>query len=76
MSSSQREDVSAARELLTLCSRYYRNGDLYPDCWHEPRRGASCRHLPRRCAVYNAVYAILHYLADADFANPEVSGEY
>ncbi len=33
----QPDDVKGARELLQLCSRYYHNGDLYPDCMYARR---------------------------------------
>ena len=57
------------RELLYLCSRHYHSGDLYPDCKHVQK---PCRHIPRQCTVYNAVYTILHFLVDDGFMAPKV----
>ena len=68
----QPEDVSRTRRLLLECSRYLRGGELYPDCQFDPAR--PCRHIPPRCTRYNAVYTILHFLADDSFALPGVSG--
>ncbi|TRY78598.1 hypothetical protein TCAL_06908 [Tigriopus californicus] len=58
------EDVQYTKELLYLCSRYYHNGDLFPDCMHSQRH---CRHIPKLCATYNAVYNIFHFLTDDQF---------
>ena len=68
----QPEDVSRTRRLLLECSRYLRGGELYPDCQFDPAR--PCRHIPPACTRYNAVYTILHFLADDKFMLPGVSG--
>lgn len=62
------DDVAVTRRLLLDCSRYFRGGELYPDCQFDPVR--PCRHIPTRCTRYNAVYTILHFLADDNFVLP------
>ena len=72
LSNKQPDDVARTRRLLLDCSRYFRGGELYPDCQFDPVR--PCRHIPPRCTRYNAVYTILHFLADDKFMLPGVSG--
>ena len=59
--------VEKTKQLLSTCYGYYINGTLKPNCWDFRRNGTtlgSCNSVPRRCTTFNAVYNILHYLAD------------
>ncbi|XP_055677193.1 protein dispatched [Lutzomyia longipalpis] len=55
------EDVAIVRELLLQCFPYYHSLKLSNDCVH-----LKC-NVPAECTQFNAVYNILHYLADVDF---------
>ncbi|XP_036309270.1 protein dispatched homolog 1 isoform X2 [Pipistrellus kuhlii] len=66
-------DVAHTLKLLRACAKHYQNGTLEPDCWDAAARRKDqlkCAHVPRKCAKYNAVYQILHYLVDKDFLAP------
>ncbi|XP_005097030.2 protein dispatched homolog 1-like [Aplysia californica] len=71
-------DVTVVRRLLTRCAPFFHNFSLGPNCagdvdaWfyspqHPPR---PCPGVPQRCKKYNAVYHILHFLADSTFLFP------
>ncbi|KTG33360.1 hypothetical protein cypCar_00035414 [Cyprinus carpio] len=66
-------DVSHTLKILRSCAKYYHNGTLGPECWDMTTRkkDLKCGNVPRKCAKYNAVYQIFHFLVDKDFLNPK-----
>ncbi|XP_058813759.1 protein dispatched [Topomyia yanbarensis] len=64
------EDIAMAKTLLFDCFQYYHNMKLSNDCVR-----SSCV-VPNECKQHNAVYNILHYLADADFIKLNESSEF
>ncbi|KAI0222764.1 hypothetical protein LSAT2_025972 [Lamellibrachia satsuma] len=63
-------DVAYVENLLTTCVTYYRSLSLLADCYDAEANGGryrQCNSIPAPCKRYNAVYDILHYLADVDF---------
>ncbi|XP_029790807.1 protein dispatched homolog 1 isoform X1 [Suricata suricatta] len=69
-------DVAHTLKLLRACAKHYHNGTLGPDCWDAAARRKGqlkCTGVPRKCTKYNAVYQILHYLADKDFMAPKAT---
>ncbi|KAL3226185.1 hypothetical protein MRX96_025220 [Rhipicephalus microplus] len=52
---------------LEACAPHYHSMKLSHDCASGARL---CRGVPAECIEYNAVYTILHYLADVDFLAP------
>ncbi|XP_074471914.1 protein dispatched homolog 1 [Sebastes fasciatus] len=67
-------DVSHTLKILRSCAKYYHNGTLASDCWDMALRRKDqlkCAGVPRKCAKYNAVYQILHFLVDKDFLSPK-----
>uniref|UniRef100_A0A8C1KI68 Protein dispatched homolog 1 n=1 Tax=Cyprinus carpio TaxID=7962 RepID=A0A8C1KI68_CYPCA len=67
------QDVSHTLKILRSCAKYYHNGTLGPECWDMTTRkkDLKCGNVPRKCAKYNAVYQIFHFLVDKDFLNPK-----
>lgn len=64
-------DVQEVLERLESCAPHYHSMKLSHDC----ASGAPlCRGVPAECIEHNAVYTILHYLADVDFLAP-VAGQ-
>ena len=64
-------DVADTVELLQKCSHFYRSRSLLPDCW-ETRDWKPCpSNIHEDCIRYNAVYSIMHYLADVGFLSVE-----
>ncbi|GFU20331.1 protein dispatched homolog 1 [Nephila pilipes] len=61
-------DVDAISQLLVSCAQYYHGMKLSHDCAMDP---ALCRGVPRPCIEYDAVYNILHFLADIHFLDPK-----
>ena len=63
-------EVKKTGSLLKMCSRYYYNNKLKPDCW-DFRKNAKglgkCTEVPDNCTTFNAVYNILHYLTNTNF---------
>ncbi|XP_050046962.1 protein dispatched homolog 1 isoform X2 [Dermacentor andersoni] len=60
-------DVQEVLKRLEACAPHYHSMKLSHDC----ASGAPlCRGVPAECIEYNAVYTILHYLADVDFLAP------
>lgn len=55
------EDIAMVKTLLFDCFQYYHNMKLSNDCVR-----SSCV-VPPPCKQHNAVYNILHYLADVEF---------
>ncbi|KAJ8271034.1 hypothetical protein GJAV_G00122020 [Gymnothorax javanicus] len=67
-------DVSHTLKVLRSCAKFYHNGTLGPECWDTATRRKDqlkCANVPRKCAKYNAVYQILHFLVDKDFLGPK-----
>ncbi|XP_022101307.1 protein dispatched homolog 1-like [Acanthaster planci] len=65
------DDVAATRELLQKCAHFYRSRSLRPDCW-EARDWRPCpSNIHRDCIRQDAVYSVLHYLADVEFLSVE-----
>ncbi|KAA0184897.1 hypothetical protein HAZT_HAZT002747 [Hyalella azteca] len=54
------DDVTYVRGLLLSCARHF-DQSIEGGC------GSQCSRLPRLCMKYDAVYTILHYLADVHF---------
>ncbi|XP_038077701.1 protein dispatched homolog 1-like [Patiria miniata] len=64
-------DVAETLELLQKCSHFYRSRTLLPDCW-ETREWRPCpTNIHQDCIRYDAVYSIMHYLADVEFLSVE-----
>lgn len=61
------EDIAMVKTLLFDCFQYYHNMKLSNDCVR-----SRCV-VPNECKQHNAVYNILHYLADVDFIKLNVS---
>lgn len=61
------EDVAMVKTLLYDCFSYYQTMKLSNDCTQ-----SSC-FAPSECKQHNAVYNILHYLANVDFIRQNVS---
>nr|XP_037290298.1 protein dispatched homolog 1-like [Rhipicephalus microplus] len=57
-------DVQKVFKRLEACAPHYHSMKLSHDCASGARL---CRGVPAECIEYNAVYTILHYLADVDF---------
>ncbi|XP_071785561.1 protein dispatched homolog 1-like [Asterias amurensis] len=68
------KDVADTVELLQKCSHFYRSRDLQPNCW-ESRESQEWKPCPTNihedCIRYDAVYSIMHYLADVGFLSVE-----
>ncbi|XP_064490316.1 protein dispatched homolog 1-like isoform X2 [Ornithodoros turicata] len=64
------QDVAEVMERLKICAPYYHSMKLSHDCSAD---ALLCRGVPQECTEYNAIYNILHYLADADFLAPSSS---
>uniref|UniRef100_A0A182NZ92 SSD domain-containing protein n=1 Tax=Anopheles dirus TaxID=7168 RepID=A0A182NZ92_9DIPT len=64
------EDVAMVKTLLFDCFPYYHNMKLSNDCMR-----SSCI-APSECKQHNAVYNILHYLANVDFVRQNESAEF
>uniref|UniRef100_A0A182Q1X4 SSD domain-containing protein n=1 Tax=Anopheles farauti TaxID=69004 RepID=A0A182Q1X4_9DIPT len=64
------EDVAMVKTLLFDCFPYYHNMKLSNDCIR-----SSCI-APSECKQHNAVYNILHYLANVDFVRQNESAEF
>ncbi|XP_035891595.1 protein dispatched [Anopheles stephensi] len=64
------EDVAMVKTLLYDCFQYYHNMKLSNDCMR-----SSCI-APSECKQHNAVYNILHYLANVDFIRQNESAEF
>lgn len=64
------KDVTEVMERLKTCAQHYHSMKLSHDCSADT---LLCRGVPQECTEYNAVYNILHYLADADFLAPSSS---
>ncbi|KFB38757.1 AGAP004140-PA-like protein [Anopheles sinensis] len=64
------EDVAMVKTLLFDCFQYYHNMKLSNDCMR-----SSCI-APSECKQHNAVYNILHYLANVDFIRQNESAEF
>ncbi|KAH7964102.1 hypothetical protein HPB51_027659 [Rhipicephalus microplus] len=60
-------DVQKVFKRLEACAPHYHSMKLSHDCASGARL---CRGVPAECIEYNAVYTILHYLADVDFLAP------
>ncbi|KAF2363401.1 Protein patched/dispatched [Trinorchestia longiramus] len=60
-------DVTYVRQLLYACGRHF-DQSLEGGC------GSQCSRLPPACMKHDAVYTILHYLADVHFMMHEESG--
>lgn len=58
---SKESDVLQLKQLLSDCHKYYIDGGLKGDC-----ENVKCV-APAKCARFNAVYNILHYLTDSGF---------
>eukprot|EP00118_Oscarella_pearsei_P011912 m.83696 g.83696 ORF g.83696 m.83696 type:complete len:1062 (+) comp36367_c0_seq4:7-3192(+) len=84
----RQSDIDAVTELLTECAPWYGNDSLTKTCSERQRKyeksggsettlpqGADrrCLSVPRKCVYYDAVYIILHYLVDTDFADAVIS---
>lgn len=54
-------DLLEMKQILRDCHRYYRDGSLKSDC-----ENVRCS-APTKCMQFNAVYNILHFLADNKF---------
>lgn len=57
----QESDVLHIRQLLWDCHKYYMDGSLKSDC--ELQKCLA----PAKCVQFNAVFIILHFLADNGF---------
>ncbi|XP_041788243.1 protein dispatched [Anopheles merus] len=64
------EDVAMVKTLLYDCFSYYQTMKLSNDCTQ-----SSC-FAPSECKQHNAVYNILHYLANVDFIRQNESAEF
>uniref|UniRef100_A0A182PPZ7 SSD domain-containing protein n=1 Tax=Anopheles epiroticus TaxID=199890 RepID=A0A182PPZ7_9DIPT len=64
------EDVAMVKTLLYDCFQYYHDMKLSNDCI-----GSRCI-APSECKQHNAVYNILHYLANVDFIRQNESAEF
>uniref|UniRef100_A0A1Q3F822 Putative patched transmembrane receptor n=1 Tax=Culex tarsalis TaxID=7177 RepID=A0A1Q3F822_CULTA len=64
------EDIAMVKTLLFDCFQYYHNMKLSNDCVR-----SRCV-VPAPCKQHNAVYNILHYLADVDFIKLNESAEF
>ncbi|XP_058467660.1 protein dispatched [Malaya genurostris] len=64
------EDIAMVKTLLFDCYQYYHYMKLSNDCVR-----SNCV-VPNECKQHNAVYNILHYLADADFIRINDSSEF
>ncbi|CAG5132771.1 unnamed protein product, partial [Candidula unifasciata] len=75
------EDVSSIYQLLSVCAPFFHNLSLGPNCaggayeWYysHSHPASQCPGVPESCKKYNAVYYILHFLADSEFMHPRVS---
>lgn len=71
-SSVDETKVQKTNSLLKMCSKFYHNEALKPDCWDftkNAKRLGRCNQVPDNCATFNAVYNILHYLTDKNFVS-------
>ncbi len=69
-SSIDENKVQKASSLLKMCSTFYHNGTLKPDCWdfgNQRKKSRRCNQVPNDCTKFNAVYNIFHYLTDKHF---------
>ena len=67
------DDVSIVKNLLRNCSSYFFEQTLKSNC--DPSTSvvnasasSSCKNVPAKCTIYNAVYNILHYLTDNEMS--------
>lgn len=58
------DDVSYVMGVLKNCAGFYHDLKLSHDCTSDP---ILCRGVPHECTRHNAVYNILHFLADSKF---------
>lgn len=63
--------MTATKALLKMCSPFYHNLKLTPDC--QENDYWFCQQVPKQCSLHNAVYNILYYLVDINFLPPNVS---
>ncbi|EEC00210.1 hypothetical protein IscW_ISCW000123 [Ixodes scapularis] len=63
-------DVTEVFQRLESCAPHYHSMKLSHDCTTD---ALLCRGVPQECTEYNAVYNILHFLADADFLGPRAT---
>ena len=62
------DDVQSVHSLLTQCAPYYKNITLVPDCGKDDSQNTdACKKIPKQCKQHNAVFYILHYIADTGF---------
>ncbi|XP_023225932.1 protein dispatched homolog 1-like isoform X2 [Centruroides sculpturatus] len=59
-----RDDVSYVLKVLKNCAGFYHDLKLSHDCTSNPNL---CGGVPHECTRHNAVYNILHFLADSKF---------
>lgn len=59
--SKQDTDIGELRQRLSECYPYYQDGSLKNDCEY-----FKCS-VPEKCMQFNAVYHVLHFLADNKF---------
>lgn len=59
--STKENDLFEMKQLLRECHRYFEDGSLKSDC-----ENFKC-FTPPKCMQFNAVYNILHFLADNKF---------
>ena len=67
-------DITAMKDRLVQCSRWYLNRTLAHNCseilvYRDDYPSHSCLTIPPICVENNAVYNILHYVTDTDFVN-------
>lgn len=62
------DDVDEVLQRLQSCAPHYHSMKLSHDCTSD---ALLCRGLPQECTEHNAVYNMLHYLADAHFLGPK-----
>lgn len=77
-------DVTSVYQLLSQCAPFFHNLSLGPNCaggdvdeWYYTldHSQSQCLGVPEPCQKYNAVYHILHFLADSKFMYPGASAE-
>ena len=68
--------VQTISSLVRMCSKFYHNEALKPDCWDftkNTKRVGRCNQVPDNCTTFNAVYNVIHYLTDKNFVSTESS---
>ena len=69
------EDVDYVHQLLNECRGFYINHTLLSDCWKLKASNPRCENIPERCTKYNAVYEILNFIVDENFAMSVITGQ-